>query len=431
MKSVVVPAVDVPSSFVTLRSLHRRGVHTVAVSERESPPAFCSRYCDESVRVPSPADAATAYKDALLDLARRDDVRTIVPVREADIYVLSRYKEAFAEHVATPFPDFGTLRAVHDRVELFDRAREAGVPIPETELLTERTDWSEPRIVKSRYAVLADAYREPPAARAESTDRPVRNDGAGSSRGEAPETEAGLVDPPKTTYLPPGERPDVDDLCEAAGHVPLVQAYLPDTDEYSFCAMYDHGEALATFQHRQVRGFSYSGGTSAFRTSVADPDLEAEGLTLLDALDWHGPADVEFKRDDRTGEFKLMEVNPRFWSSVPFAVAAGADFPLYYWLVATGRADRIEPGYDVGIGGHLLVGEISYLLSVVRDDVPLAERPSLPAALADVLGSLVRYPRLDYADLADPCPGLRYASDELVAPLVERAARRLRGASAH
>ena len=424
MESVVVPAVDVPSSFVTLRSLHRRGVHTVAVSERESPPAFCSRYCDEAVRVPSPERSAVAYRDALLDLARREDVRAIVPVREPDVYVLSRDRAAFADHVGTPFPSFETLRTVQDRTVLFDRAERAGVPVPETELLTKVTDWSDPKILKSRYAVLADAYREPSVE----AGAPVQSaDGGTAPTGpeSAVDSESGLVEPPKTTYLPPGERPDVDRFREAAGHVPLVQAYLPDTDEYSFCAMYDHGEALATFQHRQIRGFSYSGGTSAFRTSMADPDLEAEGLKLLDALDWHGPADVEFKRDPRTDEFKLMEVNPRFWSSVPFAVAAGADFPLYYWLAATGRADRIEPGYDVGVGGHLLVGELSYLLSVMRDDVPLVERPSPGAALADVVASLVRYPRFDYADLADPCPGLRYAYDELVAPLADRARDRL------
>lgn len=127
-----------------------------------------------------------------------------------------------------------------------------------------------------------------------------------------------------------------------------------------------------------------------FRKSVYEPDLEAAGLKILDTLDWHGPADVEFKRDERTGEFKLMEVNPRFWSSVPFAVQAGAGFPLYCWLVATGHSDRIEPGYDVGIGGYLFIGGLSYLLSVARDDVSLAQRPSMVIALATVLASLVR-----------------------------------------
>ncbi|USZ69742.1 carboxylate--amine ligase (plasmid) [Halorussus salilacus] len=408
MESVIVPAVDVPSSFVALRSLHRRGIHTIAVSERESPEVFCSRYCDEAVRVPSPNRTASGYREALLDLAMREDVRTILPVREEDAYVLSRYKAEFDEYVDLPIPDFGTLRKVQDRTELFDVAAEAGVPVPETELLTEWTDWSRPTIVKGRYTILADAYREsPPTVGGQA----VRNGGG---------TEAGLANPPKTEYLPPGERPDVDALRDRSGHVPLVQEYLPDTDEYSFCAMYDRGEPLATFQHRQIRGFSYSGGTSAFRKSVYDPDLEAEGLKLLDALDWHGPADVEFKRDDRTGEFKLMEVNPRFWSSVPFAVQAGADFPLYYWRLATGRADRIGGEYEVGIGGHLLVGEISYLRSVVFEDVPLVERPSMGAALAAVLSSLVRHPRFDYADRSDPCPFLRYAYNELARPLLNR-----------
>ncbi|NHN61423.1 MULTISPECIES: carboxylate--amine ligase [Halorussus] len=398
MKSVVVSAVDVPSSFVALRSLHRRGVHTVAVSERESPEVFCSRYCDEAVRVPSPCRSAVAYKDALLDLAARDDVQTILPFREEDVYVLSRYRDEFAEHIATPFPDFETLCRVQDRMALFDVAADIGVAIPETELLTDCDDWSRPSIVKGRYTILADAFRESTAA---PEAKPVRNNGD--------EPVEGLRQPPATSYLPPGRRPNVEALCDAAGHVPLIQEYMPDTDEYSFCAMYDSGEALATFQHRQIRGFHYSGGTSSFRKSVDEPALEAAGLALLDELEWHGPADVEFKRDPTTGEFKLMEINPRFWSSVPFAVQAGADFPLYYWLVATGRSDLVDPGYEVGIGGHLLMGEVSYLLSVLREDVPLVDRPSMPEALASVLTSFVRYPRFDYLDTSDPCPAVRYA----------------------
>jgi len=402
MESAVIPAVDVPSSFAALRSLRERGVHTIAVSERESPEVFRSRYAEETIRVPSPTESAVRYKDALLKLAGRNDVRTILPFREADAYVLSRYKDEFEGKIGTPFPDFETLRRVQDRKELFDIANEIGVQTPDTQLLTNWTDWERPSIVKGRYTILADAYR-----------RPTATTGTQAVRADGDAATSGLREPPTTAYLPPGEKPDVEALCEAAGHVPLVQEYMPDTDEYSFCAMYDSGEPLATFQHRQIRGFNYSGGTSAFRKSVSEPDLEAAGLNLLDRLDWHGPADVEFKRDSDTGAFKLMEINPRFWSSVPSAIEAGADFPLYYWLVANGRSDRVEPGYEVGIGGHLLMGELSHLLSIAREQVSLVERPSMLGTLTSILVTCVRYPRFDYLDASDPYPAFRYACNEL------------------
>jgi hypothetical protein len=343
------------------------------------------------------------YGDALLRLAEREGVADVIPVREEDVYVLSKEKRRFAEHVGTPWPEFETLRRVQDRVELFEAAKAVGVPTPETKLLTEWDDWSGRQIVKGRYTLLAGSYLDAQAK--------VTADGSGESAGGS--GREGVVQPPSTRYLSPGVEPDVDALRSKAGHVPLVQEFMDDTDEYAFFAIYDEGEPLATFQHRQIRGFKYSGGPSAFRKSVDIPALEREGRKLLDHLDWHGPAMVEFKRDSSTGEFKLMEINPRFWSSLPFTVQAGADFPFYHWLLATGRRHRIEPGYDVGIGGHLALGEISYLNSILREETPLVEKPPFVSAVATVLRSVVRHPRFDYLDRSDLCPFFRYAYNQL------------------
>lgn len=411
-ESAVVPAVSVPSSLVCLRSLGKRGIHTIGISERDSPEIFCSKYCDETVRVPSPKQDYREYKDALLALAERSDVRTIIPVREEDVYVLSKHHSEFKKYANIPVPDFEKLRKVQDRIKLFGIAKDVGVPIPETKLLTECDDWSRKWIVKGRYSLLTDVYL---SEIVDSGSTVTKSDGGSNS----------LVPPPSTEYLSFGKKADVKGICEAAGHVPLVQEFMPDTDEYGFFAFYDHGEAIATFQHRQIRGFNYSGGPSAFRESVSMPDLEEEGLKLLDSLEWHGPAMVEFKKDARTGEFKLMEINPRFWSSLPFSVKAGADFPYYYWLVATGQQDRIEPGYDVGVSGHLLLGELFYLYSVLKDDNELVERPSIGTAAFEVLTSLIRHPRFDYLDPSDPCPALRYANNRAITPAIEKLQRKL------
>jgi hypothetical protein len=420
--TAVVPAAFVPSSLTCLRSLGSRGVGTISVSERDSPEDFCSRHCDEAIRMPSPRENYREYADALLGLARRPEVRAILPVRESDVYVLSKYRETFAEHVGTPFPTFETLQRVQNRMQLYEIAARAGVSTPETKLLTEVDDWSGRWIVKARYAILSDDYLD-----SETEEKRVMADGSTTTSGgsrsptssdsptsnRSSSSPAGLVHPPSTEYLPPDEDPDVDALSERWGHVPIAQEYMPGTDEYGFFAIYDRGEPLATFQHRQIRGFEYSGGASAFRKSVRIPELDAAGRAVLDALDWHGPAMVEFKRDPRTGEFQLMEVNPRFWSSLPFSVSAGADFPYYYWLLATDQQERIDHSYEAGLGGHLLTGELFYLRSLVGGDVALVDRPSIPGAVSAVLTSLVEYPRFDYLDVTDPRPFVRHVSDHV------------------
>ena len=82
--AVVVPAIGTASSTVCLRSLGRRGIETIAVAENRNAPALRSKYCDRAIRVPSPEEDLLGYKEALMDLASRPGVRTIVPLREAD-----------------------------------------------------------------------------------------------------------------------------------------------------------------------------------------------------------------------------------------------------------------------------------------------------------------------------------------------------------
>jgi predicted ATP-grasp superfamily ATP-dependent carboligase len=378
--AVLVPGIDAPSTVACLRSLHPRGIRTIVGSESTKTPAAFSKYCDEFVRLPDPSDDLLAYGDALCSIARRSDVETIIPVREEDVYSLARNRNLLAGDVATPWPTFETLRRVQDRVELFEAADTAGVATPETTLLDEWEDWDREVIVKPRYTVAAPEYL-------------------------GTEFESGEIG--STTYLSPGTPPSKAACLETMGHVPLVQECIADSREYGFFALYDRGDPVATFQHCQRRGWEYCGGPSAYRESVYIPELETAGRALLDELEWHGLAMVEFLRDSHTDEFKLMEINPRFWSSLPFTVQTGADFPLYYWQLAMDEPIPGRPTYQAGIGGHLLRGELSYVHSVLTEEYPLVERPPLATAVHDVATSLIRQPRFDYADPDDPMPFVR------------------------
>lgn len=380
--SVLIPTGYDPAGYACVRSLGRRGIHTIVASEIARPPAAASRFCGESVTLPPPTDDVIAYRDALVELAARPDVRTVIPVRPFDVYVLSKYQDAFADHVTTVTPSLELLRRVYDRMCLYETALEAGVPVPETRLLDEPGDLACNSIVKSRYNILADEYVDtyPP----------------------------GKMEVVKAVHhTPSGTTPDTDAIRAEMKHTPIVQEFIEHTDMYVFAALYDHGEAVATFQHRQIRGNSYTGGGGVYRKSVDIPELDAVGRRLLDELEWHGLACIEYMRDDRTGEFVLTEVNPRMWQSLPTAIRAGADFPYYYWLVATGHADAVEPGYRVGAGSHILYGELGHVLSVLHDVSPVVERPSFLRTTARVLWSCIVDPHFDILQFDDPRPFLR------------------------
>ena len=383
--AVVVPVFPASSCLACIRSLGRRGVDVIAAAQSPDEDALRSKYLSEATLVPNPETASLrAYGDALLELAERDDVCTIVPLREPDIFVLAERREEFAERVETPWPPRETVEKVRDRLRLFEIAAEVGVPTPKTASLDRWEAWDEDAVVKPRYTVM-------------------ERDGRAFYSG--------------VQFVTPDDDLDYESVVAEMGHVPMVQEYVPGDAEHGFFALYDRGDPVAKFQHGRVRSWHYAGGASVFREAVAIPELERAGTRLLSALDWHGPAMVEFKRDPRDGRFKLMEVNPRFWGSLPLAIRAGVDFPYRYYQLARGEPFEPDVTYDEGVACHNLVGEISYLNSVLRDDYEHVERPSMVAETATVLASLVRHPDFDYLSLDDPAPLVQNVRNAAGGPL--------------
>jgi predicted ATP-grasp superfamily ATP-dependent carboligase len=380
--AAVIPTGFDPGSYSCVRSLSKQGVYTIVASEYDDVHAAASKYCDEFVQIPSPHGDVSAYTDALVDLASRPAVRTVLPLRPLDPYVFAASADEFADHVSLVTPPLDTLETVHDRLALAEAAEAAGVPMPTTKRLGALNGWTADMVVKSRYNLLTDRYVD--------TCRP----------GEAETVK-------DVELVQAGDSIDVEALQEAMHHEPIAQEFVEAEGEYLFGALYDHGEPVATFQHEQLRGDSYTGGGGVYRQSIHDPALESVGRRILDALDYHGLACIEYVKDAETGEYKLVEINPRLWQSLPCAVRAGADFPLYYWLLATGRADDIDPEYAVGVATHLLYGELGYLQTIRSDESPFHERPSLLGETATVAASCLTTPNFDMLRFDDPMPFLR------------------------
>lgn len=108
---------------------------------------------------------------------------------------------------------------------------------------------------------------------------------------------------------------------------PIVQEYISGPG-VGFFAYYNNGRLVHYFMHERVREFPVSGGRSVCAKSIYDVELFKAGKALLDALKWNGCAMVEFKRTV-SGEFYLLEINPKLWGSLELALCCGVNFPLY------------------------------------------------------------------------------------------------------
>jgi len=147
----------------------------------------------------------------------------------------------------------------------------------------------------------------------------------------------------------------------------LVQGDVPGSGVGVFFLLVD-GEPRARFAHRRLHEVPHTGGVSSFRESVHLPEVEAHALSVLRRIGWNGVAMLEYRREARSGEFRLLELNARFWGSLHLPLAAGVDFPrllLDSWL----GLREPEPAWRSGVRCRQTVpGELQHVWSVLRDD---------------------------------------------------------------
>src|SRR5262249_40521175 len=94
---------------------------------------------------------------------------------------------------------------------------------------------------------------------------------------------------------------------------PLIQEKIEGAG-YGVGVLAAAGRVVASFAHRRIREYPISGGPSTICVSVVDDRLSGYAASVIRELGWTGVAMVEFKKGD---DYRLMEVNPRFWGSLP------------------------------------------------------------------------------------------------------------------
>lgn len=131
----------------------------------------------------------------------------------------------------------------------------------------------------------------------------------------------------------------------AAGQSALVQSLVTgaNTNHYKVCGYFDgNGQARAMICMRKIRQHPVEFGVGTLMETVIEPEVRELGLRLFRALNWRGPGSIEFKRDDRDGCWKLIELNPRLWQQHALATVAGVNFPMLQYLDLTGQPATVD-----------------------------------------------------------------------------------------
>lgn len=128
------------------------------------------------------------------------------------------------------------------------------------------------------------------------------------------------------------------------------------------------GEILLSQQHERLHEPLHGGQSSYRRTVPRHPVFLNAATTLIRALDYTGVAMFEFKGDPSSGNWILVEINGRFWGSLPLSLAAGIDFPLALWQLLVHGSSDVPNDYRTGVYARNLKRDLKWQWVNLRSD---------------------------------------------------------------
>jgi protein-tyrosine-phosphatase len=169
------------------------------------------------------------------------------------------------------------------------------------------------------------------------------------------------------------------------------------------------GEPLMVFQHVRLHEPLYGGGSSYRKSVPLEPELHEAAVRLLRKLGYEGVAMVEFKVDPRSGQWVFIELNGRFWGSLPLALAAGADFPLALFLLMVEGKKPAPRDYRIGISCRNWHADLRWQyenLRADRSDRTVCSRPLSTVVLETFKSVLTLKESSDTFVWDDPLPAV-------------------------
>ena len=408
MTRVLVTDAGRGSGMSIIRSLGRRGIQVIAADTNPRSPGFFSRYAAERFVYPLSASDGRATVDALVRAAREREIDLFIPVGETVVALVSGARERFAgvTTLALPAPD--ALEVTRDKFATVELANRLGVPTPRTLLV---------RTASEAVAAAAD-FRWPVVL------KPQASRSVGS---------AGTIDRFGVAYA--GDEAALERQMSAfEGRCAVLLQEYCEGEARGVALLMDRGKPLLAFEYRRLREVPYTGGPSSLRESVElDVTRFDYSVRLLEALDWTGPAMVEFKVAPAGA--RLMEINGRLWGSLALAVKSGVDFPgrmvELFLSPPTEPAPSPDLAYEIGVRLRDLELELTWIASVLarRPAHGLLAAPRRREALAAALGLLDPRGGFDVQSVHDPLPGLVHIGG-LAAKLRRRRTHAVNGSAA-
>ena len=329
------------SSLAAARSLAAKGFSVTCAADGLLSKSLFSRACGRRFTYTSPRISIQRFLKEILHEITHTKYDAVLPMTESTILPISTARDRFEGKTLVLLPPHHILLKALDKEDTLRIATELGIPVPKTWTSREGEDptslakrVSYPAVIKPKQSeiIVGDRVIE--------GNRPVYV----NSEGE---------------FLSAYKAFDRNPL------PPIVQEFIPGQGLGIFTCFH-LGKPLVWFAHRRLRDVHPTGSGSSLRQSCSPrKNLIKYADALLKAFNWQGVAMVEFREDARSGIPKIMEVNGRFWNSLPLSIASGIDFPCLLVNAFTEQDVEAVTDFKQNVRCRWLLGDMVHLKNVI------------------------------------------------------------------
>ena len=320
------------------RSLGRRGIPVYILDDQYCISRF-SRYATRVIKVDNLLDERKTV-EAVLEVGHRFGLRdwVLFPTRDETVAAFSRYRDELADFFRVTTGEWRSVEWAWDKKKTYELAETLGIPVPKTFTVTSIDD-------------LASLERRLPLAiKPAIKENFFYSTGAKAWRADTPEQLRHFYEKARGQIRP-------EEI--------LIQEIIPGDgrEQFSYCAFFRDGSPYSTLTARRARQHPREfGRASSYVVTVDVPPIEELSERFLRAIKYHGLVEIEFKRDPRDGEYKLLDVNARTWGFHWIGSACEVDFPYLAFADQLGL-DTAPTRAPAGIGWMRLLTDVPTAIS--------------------------------------------------------------------
>lgn len=367
---VLVLNATIRSGLVVIQSLAKRGFSVIGADDRHLPFDLHSRYTSPYFKLPNDKDPL--FLPCLIKLLRQQKIEILLPQFCAES--VSMHRKEIEKYTHILISDYEGLSAANDNLRTLEECHRLGIGCPQLLSFDQALETLKMNLqgVRENRVVL----------------KPRRD--FGGAKGVC------MVNDPDSLIR-------ARKIVEEKYGPTVITEYIPGNAQSMRAVnlVLDKKSNLAAFfTFKKIREYPVSGGTCGLGVSTYEPELVDIVMPLLKRWRWQGPADVEFKIDNRDNQPKLIEINPRISGNLGFAINCKVDFASIFANLALGNdvSEDQFPKYDVGIKNLNPTYYIKSVFSEMRSSDGKARL--LLRLVSELKGKKVR----SNGELSDPLP---------------------------